>query len=57
MYNVGDLVKDTQFTGYIEHILEINNEKLYSIFWFDEETIELQPFSYHRESECTLLNV
>jgi hypothetical protein len=57
MYNVGDLVKDTQFTGYIEHILEINNEKLYSIFWFDEETIELQPFSYHRESEFTLLNV
>jgi hypothetical protein len=57
MYNVGDLVTDTTFVGYIEHILEVKSEKLYSIFWFDEETIELQPFTYHKENEFTLLNV
>jgi len=57
MYNIGDLVKDSKFTGYIEHILVINNQKLYSIFWFDPDTIELQPFSYHEDSEFTLLNV
>jgi hypothetical protein len=57
MYNVGDLVTDTNFVGFIENIIEVQKEKLYSIFWFDEETIELQPFTYHKESEFTLLNV
>lgn len=57
MYNVGDLVTDTTFVGFIDNILQTKNEKLYSIFWFDEETIELQPFTYHKENEFTLLNV
>jgi len=61
MYNVGDLVIDTatdnNFLGFIENIIEVKKEKLYSVFWFDAETIELQPFTYHKESEFTLLNV
>jgi len=60
-YNIGDLVKmyDSQeykmFFGYITE--SAYNEKrhvnIYEVCWFDGETSEYQPFSYHVEHELS----
>lgn len=56
-YSVGDLVKmyDCQenkvFYGYVTDFAldNKNNLNMYEVYWFDEETAEFQPFSYHEE--------
>lgn len=56
-YNVGDLVKmyDCQehkmFFGYITDLAldPKTNINMYEVYWFDEETADFQPFSYHEE--------
>lgn len=56
-YSVGDLVKmyDCQdhriFYGYVtDSALDPkNNINMYEVYWFDEETSDYQPFSYHEE--------
>jgi hypothetical protein len=56
-YNVGDLVKmyDCQehkiFFGYVTDLAldPKNNINMYEVYWFDEETSNYQPFSYHEE--------
>lgn len=56
-YSVGDLVKmyDCQdhriFYGYVTDAAldPKNNINMYEVYWFDEETSEYQPFSYHEE--------
>jgi hypothetical protein len=56
-YSVGDLVKmyDCQehkmFFGYITDLAldPKSNINMYEVYWFDEETAEFQPFSYHEE--------
>ena len=56
-YNVGDLVKmyDCQehkiFFGYITDFAYDTKShiNMYEVYWFDEDSIEYQPFSYHEE--------
>ena len=56
-YNIGDLVKmfDCQehktFFGYITDSAydPKSHMNMYEVYWFDEETSEYQPFSYHEE--------
>ncbi len=63
LYEVGDLVRmydqvdEKEYFGIIQKIKKLPKEKsqiIYEIIWFDEETEEYQPFSWHLEKDITL---
>ncbi len=57
-YSIGDIVKmyDCQehktFYGYITDSAydSKSNQNMYEVYWFDEESTDFQPFSYHEEN-------
>jgi len=56
-YKIGDLVsmycceEHRMFYGFVSDCAldTKSNTNMYEVYWFDEETSEYQPFSYHEE--------